>query len=510
MKRWTQGWISVLFMGFLWSISGCSSDEGELDKPEHSRPTQPGEEEYTYLPVEYRKWQNGSFQSWTTQDSRETRTIDGMNWFHPVAYPAQTVWGGRTDLQLTSVVGKEGFFRVATCEGRSFLLDPADGAFLIHGIQHVRPGSSAAQQQAIQRKFGSLGRWSEETGRLLVDNQFNYISYGSKRAEAFPAEMRLALLSPASQQIAYAENLYLLRSFMWDMHQNLGYTFEDDKYNRLVLLFEPTFASYIDELIREKSLLFAGDKHFIGYYLDNELPFASYQDKDPLRGIDLKHFLSLPDRYKSARLFAERFMHDRQISTKEAVTSLHQEEFRGRVADYYFQLTTSTLRRYDTVHLILGARLHDWSKYNQQVVKACARYCDVVSINYYARWQPEQDFLAKLDAWCGTKPFLISEFYVKAADAGYDGKPYNNTEGGGWLVRNQQHRGAFHQNFCLRLLESRRCIGWVHFEYNDAPDANKGIVSLDYEPYEPYLKLVRQLNQQVHALVDYYDNRKNK
>ena len=78
---------------------------------------------------------------------------------------------------------------------------------------------------------------------------------------------------------------------MWDMSKNLGYAFDDDKYNRLVLLFEPTFATYIDRLVQEKSALFACDRHFIGFYLDNELPFASYQNADPLRGIDLKHFL---------------------------------------------------------------------------------------------------------------------------------------------------------------------------------------------------------------------------
>jgi len=84
--------------------------------------------------VEYRKWQSGNFQSWSTQDSRETRTIDGMNWYQPTVQHAQTFWGGRTNLHPTSVIGKKGFFRVATCEGRSFLLDPDEGAFLIHGM----------------------------------------------------------------------------------------------------------------------------------------------------------------------------------------------------------------------------------------------------------------------------------------------------------------------------------------------------------------------------------------
>ena len=112
------------------------------------------------------------------------------------------------------------------------------------------------------------------------------------------------------------------------------------------------------------------------------------------------------------------------------------------------------MRRYDAQHLILGTRLHDWSKYNKVVVEACARYCDVVSLNYYARWQPEPEFMANLSAWCGNKPFLVSEFYTKADDATYNGQKYDNTEGGGWLVRTQKNRGEFYQNFCIRLFLS--------------------------------------------------------
>ena len=74
---------------------------------------------------------------------------------------------------------------------------------------------------------------------------------------------------------------------------------------------------------------------------------------------------------------------------------------------------------YSFVYGQANHRLHDWSKYNQKVVEACARYCDVVSVNYYGRWQPETDFLANLKAWCGAKPFLVSEFYTKAEDASY-------------------------------------------------------------------------------------------
>ena len=499
-------------LGLMLAATSCSSSDS-IEPSEPENPVSPTGDEYTFLNTEYKKWQNGTFQSWTTADSHETRIMNNMNWFTLSFDYNRTAWGGRIGMQPTSIVGKEGFFRVANCGGRLYLLDPDNGAVILHGIQHVRPETSSAHQQAFNSKFGSETRWSEETSKLIADNHINYISYGSNRIEAFPATMRANLLTPKTQKIAYAETLYLLRTFMWDMSKNLGYAFEDDKYNRFVLLFEPTFSMYIDQLVREKSSLFASDTHFVGYYLDNELPFASYENANPLQGIDLKHFLSLPERYKAARDYAEKFMQDKGISSVGAITKQNKEDFRKEVAEYYYKLTTETVRRYDTNHLILGTRLHDWSKYNQNVVEACSRYCDVVSINYYGRWQPEADFMANLKSWCGTKPFLISEFYTKAEDAEYKGKKYSNTEGGGWLVRTQKNRGEFHQNFCLRLLETQNCIGWVHFEYNDGYNAdgnasNKGIVSIEYKPYDSFLSYMRQLNLSVYPLIDYYENKK--
>ena len=62
----------------------CSSSSNEIEplKPEGGD-TPLEKDEYTFLNVEYRKWQNGTFQAWTTADSRETRIIDNMNWYTP-------------------------------------------------------------------------------------------------------------------------------------------------------------------------------------------------------------------------------------------------------------------------------------------------------------------------------------------------------------------------------------------------------------------------------------------
>ena len=43
---------------------------------------------------------------------------------------------------------------------------------------------------------------------------------------------------------------------------------------------------------------------------------------------------------------------ERGIVSPAAITKADQEDFRGVVSDYYYQLTTTTVRRYDTEHLI--------------------------------------------------------------------------------------------------------------------------------------------------------------
>ncbi len=493
------------------------------DKIEESQGGEPGGDkpEYTYATVEFRRLVNGSFRGWTTceaiaggqlADATQTRTVAGMNRFSPVDFHVETPWGGRLDCETPDITaGAEGYFRIGKSGGRWYFVDPDGGAVILHGTQHVTPGTSDEHKAAFDSRFGSLGKWSAETGELLAANGFNYISWGANRVERFPDEVYDNLLSPGRRKMAYGETLYLLRTFMWDMKPKLGYerAFEDGTYNRLVLVFEPKFREYVEELAREKCALFADDEHFVGYYLDNELPFVAYENASAVQGVELKQFLELPEPYAGAREFAEAFMREEGIASKAAITAAHREKFRAAVADAYYRVTTEAVRKADPHHLILGSRLHDWSKYAQGIVAACARYCDVVSLNYYARWQPEPDFMADLAAWCGDKPFIVTEFYVKGDDASYKGRPYANLGGGGWLVRTQKNRGEFYQNFCLRLLETRNCAGWMHFEYGDSCEggvcSNKGLVSVEYAPYEAYLSEVRLLHTNLYPLASYYD-----
>jgi hypothetical protein len=117
------------------------------------------------------------------------------------------------------------------------------------------------------------------------------------------------------------------------------------------------------------------------------------------------------------------------------------------------------------------------------------------------------------DAWRThlKRPVIITEFYAKGADSGFA-----NTTGAGWLVETQKDRARFYQNFLLSMLESKMCVGWDWFKYMDNDpedlstdpsnrDSNKGIVKIDYEPYQELLDGMREFNREVYALTDYFD-----
>jgi hypothetical protein len=68
----------------------------------------------------------------------------------------------------------------------------------------------------------------------------------------------------------------------------------------------------------------------------------------------------------------------------------------------------------------------------------------------------------------------------------------------------------------LALLESKNCVGWHYFKYQDNDptakgvdpsniDANKGIVDNDYNIWEDMMKEMKELNLQVYPIIQHFD-----
>lgn len=199
------------------------------------------------------------------------------------------------------------------------------------------------------------------------------------------------------------------------------------------------------------------------------------------------------------------------VSTAE-INDADRHAFLGFVAERYLAITSAAIRKYDPNHLLLGSRFNAYELDVEPVFAAAGRHLDVIAINYYRTWTPNQARMKRWVDWSG-KPFLVTEWYAKGMDSGY-----TNMSGAGWTVKTQQDRGRFYQNFALGLLESGGCVGWHWFKYMDNDpedlttdpsnrDSNKGIVTIRFEPYPAMLDMMKELNSQIYGLTNYFDAR---
>lgn len=494
----------------------------------------------TYVTVEYQRKKNGAYPyGYESTDSKKTITIDGMNWMEKSTVNEHDRWGGNPNLKVADVrsANTDGFWRTGKVGDRWYFINPDGNATVLHGVNSVTPdpardGTTVETQKSYDNLFrGNVRKWAEYAGNILKDYSFNLFNVSPRRARYYwdyMTDRSTGILRSPDRKIenGQVETLYLLRTFAWDYKSMHGVLLPDSEYNKFILLFHPEYLEYIEKLAKEATAPFKDAKNIVGYFIDNELPFNSYQDRYPLKGIELEHFLTLKDRFndefKGPREYAEKFMRDRGVEpVKENITKALRDEFRYEVARYYYKTTTEAIRKADPNHLILGSRLFDSSMYNEWTVKACAEYCDAVSVNYYNYWQPTEEYCKnQLGVWMD-KPFIVTEFYVKDENASYGSVPYENLEGAGWIVKNQRSRGYYYQNFCIRLLEMGNCTGWMWFEFMDNygsaasgstqwTGSNKGIVSARFEPYEECLELMRQLHLNIYNIIDYFDDDENK
>ncbi len=232
----------------------------------------------------------------------------------------------------------------------------------------------------------------------------------------------------------------------------------------------------------------------------------------PLGIKNLDGYLTLPNKEDAGYLVAKKWIDERGVKA-DALTDADRLAFLSVVAEKYFSIVTTAIKKYDPNHMYLGCRFHGQQGNFAELWKVGGKYIDAISMNYYNAWTPDQKLMAKWESWSG-KPFMITEWYVKGDDSGLE-----NTAGAGWVVKTQEDRGLFYQNFTLGLLESKNCVGWHWFKYMDNDplqkgaelsntNANKGVINNFYEVYAPLMNRMKALNFQMYPLADFFDKKK--
>jgi hypothetical protein len=440
----------------------------------------------TTFKVEARKWvKDKPNQPWSFFD---TQIIDSLKGFKPTKN-VLNAYGSKKSNRIKG----NGHYCVKKINNRWWFIDPEGYLNIQRVVSGFRQGTSEKNKFAFDSKYKTTEKWTEITYKEFSDFGFNGIGSWSD-TEAVQAESK-----KNNKKMSYSVMLNFMSSYgkkrggTYQLPGNIGYP------NQCIFVFDSEFENFCNEYAKIVES-YKGDSNLVGFFSDNELPFGT---------TNLEGYLTLPDSTDQGRKFAEKWLKSKKISITQ-LSAKNREEFAGVVAEHYYRIVSNAIRKYDKNHLYLGSRLHGSPKQIETIVRAAGKYCDVVSINYYGSWGPDQDLMKNWGKWA-EKPFMITEFYTKAMDSGLA-----NTSGAGFTVHTQQERGFAYQHFCLGLLQSKNCVGWHWFKYQDNDptatgvdpsniDSNKGLLNTEYQWYMPMIKYMKQFNENVYSLVEYYD-----
>lgn len=389
-------------------------------------------------------------------------------------------------------------------KGRSWYFQKDGERFLVRGVCCVLPRDAAVKPGA--QGYNVLPRYQADTRRW-----------------AFEAICRLQAWNFNTVSAWSAPELYSATDLYHTIVLNLA-AGDPRWHNRLVDVFSPTYAEAVRRTTRKEVSRHRSDPMLVGYFLNNELPWYGRYGwpGEPEDGL-LKRYLALPasapGKKEAVRFvrnyYGDSFDHFRQQwrcsassfdellqctdsapQTAEAIVA--DREWAGVVAERYFALTSEAVREIDPHHLILGARFAGRAPW--PVVRACARYCDVISINHYRKsGLPDFTFLDTVYHLTG-RPILISEFSWRAQENS-SGCP--NTMGADVTVQTQKDRAAAYEKFVTELVKRPYIVGYEWFQYFDespqgrsfdGENSNYGLVDIHDAPYPELLQTARRVN----------------
>ena len=357
-----------------------------------------------------------------------------------------------------------GFFRVLEKSGRWWLLDP-------EGCLHLSIGVNSVGPSRVGRS--DVDAWAQDTYNLLKGAGFNTLGRWSDY-KAF---------QKTGRNIPWCAT----HSFMKDYANRRPAKYGEARFpNETIPVFDEAWPGFCENYAQKNAGPSKADVWLLGHFSDNELPF---------RPDALKNYLALPEG-DAGHIAAAKWMKENKIRAREVNDPEVQAAFLNLVAKRYYDVVAAALKKADPNHLYIGSRLHGRC-ISEPVLKA-AGACDVVSINYYHRWEAEKEVTKNWTRW-SRRPFLVGEFY--AMNVPKD-KAVPKSNGAGFRVLNYEDAGEFYQHYAQSLLqEIPNCVGWHWFKYaDDNPIGRKGIVGQLGEMRTPLIEKMKALNQQAYTL----------
>ncbi len=449
--------------------------------------------------------------------------------------PNLDVYGGFAGTGESLKLKKTGFFHVEKIKTRWFLVDPAGNAFFHLGLCGFGPSDDFTYTEGRESLFEWLpphdaqfgtawhpeGWWNPRAVSFYVanvirkyDKPFEREEWTTRmidrvRAMGFTSA---GAFSPTPQAFTDKKFPHVHSFGFW----GLGYDIPGAR--GFFDAFDPELAKKIDEIFARDIAPHADNPLIIGYYLANEqgaedLPRAlpalpgKFEAKKKLVALLKKQYGTI-DKFNAAwdmtaKSFDDLIEPGLPVTTRAA--SQDVTKFVELYLDKYYALLAETFRKYDKNHLLIGSRWQPGTANNETLVKTCAKYCDVISVNYYTM-AFDKDFLDRIYRWSGEKPMLLSEWHYSCT--GESALP-----GGLGGVKTQRERGMAYRNYVEQAAATGYVVGteWFtlidqaragrFFEKETGEKANTGVFAVTDRPWKDFVAKVVKTNCDIQSLL---------
>jgi hypothetical protein len=261
----------------------------------------------------------------------------------------------------------------------------------------------------------------------------------------------------------------------------------------------------------------AGDPLIVGYFFANEQAF-----EDIARGVP-----PLPGKHAAKRRLVKMLEDEYPgIDAFNAAWNLHAASFPAladqglavttdkAIADMkaynelfleaYYQAITTTFRKYDRNHLMLGNRWQPGTSNSEMLCRIAGKYMDVISINYYTLGI-DRAFIQRLHQWTGDKPQMWSEW-------NYTSGTESNVAPSALDLKTQRLRGQAYRTYVEQAASLGFVVGseWFtlidqavsgrFFQLLNGERSNSGIFNVADRPYRDMVEEVAAAHREIYAV----------
>ncbi|MGA9658344.1 MAG: beta-galactosidase [Asticcacaulis sp.] len=295
-----------------------------------------------------------------------------------------------------------------------------------------------------------------------------------------------------------------------------------DYWGGLADPYDPKFAEAAQAKVKDIAAQVQNDPWCIGTYIDNELSWGNTSSDTAHYGLVLHtlsvdaagsfakaHFSqSLKDKYKTIEALNAAWQtsidnwaaFDHGVALKAPFNLAMTADLSALLqdlAEQYYSTVRTALKAKMPHHLYVGSRLADWGM-SPEVIRAAAKYADVVSYNLYTEGLVPGDhwkILEEVD-----KPSMIGEFSMGALDRG-------QFHAGIVFAADQQDRARQYSDYVQSILKNPYFVGAQWFQYVDEPltgrgwdgeNYNVGFVSATDTPYPELVEAAKKVNSELY------------